>query len=111
MWVPNCTLQKRALTKWKNPLTRPLQCWVSVPQDPITCLSVVGIVEQLVDFATKLISEGRGLYEAGELSIHEKAALATNDLLDLTTRWHESGGVKMLVKGPELARGSLCCLQ
>lgn len=54
--------------------------------DPLTCLSVAGTVVQFVDFASKLISKGHELYKAGELSVYEKVALATNDLLDLNTK-------------------------
>lgn len=50
--------------------------------DPLTALSVAGTVVQLVDFGTKLLSNGVELYRStsGELKAHEELELITADL-------------------------------
>jgi hypothetical protein len=54
--------------------------------DPVSAFSLAGTIVQFIDFTTKLVISGHELYKAGELSIHEMAALATNDLLDLSLK-------------------------
>jgi hypothetical protein len=54
--------------------------------DPLTCLSLAGTVIQFVDFGSKLIREGRQLYEDGQLKLHEQASAASKDLLNLSTK-------------------------
>lgn len=73
-------------TSFSSPFSQASSWILTKRMDPLTCLSVAGTVIQFVDFASKLISKGHELYKAGELSVHEKVALATNDLLDLNIK-------------------------
>jgi hypothetical protein len=79
--------------------------------DPISCFALAGTIVQFVDFTAKLISVGHELYKAGELSVQEKAALATNDLLDLSLKLERplrSGSELTCLTEDEVALGDLC---
>jgi flagellar motility protein MotE (MotC chaperone) len=56
--------------------------------DPITALTVAGIVVQFVDFGTKLVSKGYKLYTSADGALHEniETKKIAKDLAELSTR-------------------------
>lgn len=60
--------------------------------DPITSLSVAGVVVQFVDFTSKIVSKGWRLYRSpdGMLLEHQVFELTTRDLLKLVERLRDS---------------------
>jgi len=66
---------------------------------------------QFVDFGNKLISGSVQLYKDGELDVHAQATLATNDILDCTTKFRRTlrgpGGSATLTED-DLLLESIC---
>lgn len=56
--------------------------------EALTALSLAGTVVQFVDFGTKLLSDGKGLYKSstGALKVNEEFELVTADLRALNTK-------------------------
>lgn len=60
--------------------------------DPLTCLAIAGNVVQFVDFGSKLILETHHIYHDGESQIRKRAAKATSDLKDFSTKFERTLG-------------------
>jgi hypothetical protein len=58
--------------------------------DPFTALSLAGTVVQFVDFGSKVISKGRGIYKDAEASADAQCPMLTKDLLDYSTKFEQS---------------------
>ncbi|KAF7927551.1 uncharacterized protein EAE98_005933 [Botrytis deweyae] len=52
--------------------------------DPLTSISLASAIVQFIDFGSKLVADGREIYENGTLTYHQELDLITKDLQTLT---------------------------
>jgi hypothetical protein len=58
--------------------------------EAITILGFVATVVQLVDFTSKLISDGREVYKHGQTLDNRELEVLTKDLLDLSANFKQA---------------------
>ncbi|KAE9362882.1 hypothetical protein N431DRAFT_490327 [Stipitochalara longipes BDJ] len=65
--------------------------YISDSMDPLTALSVAGTIVQFIDFGSKLLKEGRGLYRSstGALNANQKLELTIADLQAVVKKLRE----------------------
>jgi len=79
--------------------------------DPLTALSVAGNVIQFVDFASKIVSGTRELYEGGRLAVRYQTQKAIEDLSKFSTEMSTSiqnDGTTRVLTANEIELEKLC---
>ncbi|CZR67110.1 uncharacterized protein PAC_17009 [Phialocephala subalpina] len=54
--------------------------------DPLSAIGLAGTIVQFVDFSSKLVIQGRGMYKVGSLQLNDQAEAITKELLDFSTK-------------------------
>lgn len=79
--------------------------------DPLTALSIAGVVVQFVDFSAKIISETREIYKDGRLDVRYQTKKAVQDLSSFSTEMStsiQSDGTGRTLTPNEVELGRLC---